>query len=80
MHPKRPLCAALVLALVLTGCGTVSSLDRPDGYVYSGVRFDLDQRDWAEVIAWFDLPFSFVLDTLLLPFTVTIDLLQLATR
>jgi uncharacterized protein YceK len=70
---KRAL-AALALALaLLPGCGTVLSFDpvigedwRRDPLFYSGTRFDVDLGSYALL----DVPFSFVADTALLPFTI----------
>jgi len=78
----------LVLALQLAGCATVRTLDaaKPGApVVYAGTRLDLYalnggccamDRFGAEAPkhAWLDLPFSLLLDTLFLPFTVAAEL------
>lgn len=59
------------LALALSGCATTITVfeEDPDNLVYSGTRRDLD--GWAFLHGGFlDLPFSFVFDTILLPYTV----------
>jgi uncharacterized protein YceK len=82
---SRVFVAALALLLCASGCMTVDTqLDK--GYkgprVYSGVRKDLRLMGpaflnlsfgWV-VITLFDLPFSLVADTLLLPVTIPRDL------
>lgn len=76
---------ALCAALALGGCGTIGSLASPWSYkepskIYGGVR-----NDWSEIgqetgpcrpgpLLIVDLPFSFALDTLLLPITVCYEL------
>jgi uncharacterized protein YceK len=81
---KRPLALTLLLALNLTGCATVRTLDaaKPDApVVYAGTRLDwyalnggccpMD-RFGAEAprYAGLDLPASALLDTLLLPLSL----------
>jgi uncharacterized protein YceK len=67
---RRPLTAA-ALALALSGCATGVTVfeEDPDNLVYSGARRDLD--GWAFAHGGFiDMPFSFVADTVLLPYTI----------
>ncbi|MBE9557747.1 MAG: YceK/YidQ family lipoprotein, partial [Proteobacteria bacterium] len=62
---------AIALALALSGCATTVTVfeEDPDNLVYSGTRRDLD--GWAFAHGGFiDLPFSFVFDTILLPYTI----------
>lgn len=74
---KVTACKCLFFALCLcslTGCGTIFSLMESDYAVYAGVSRDFDAiRDGGmlSVLAVIDLPLSFVLDTLLLPVTLT---------
>lgn len=70
---RRPLTmmAALSFTLALSGCATTVTVfeEDPDNLVYSGTRRDLD--GWAFAHGGFiDLPFSFVFDTILLPYTI----------
>ena len=63
--------AAGTLALALSGCATSVTVfeEDSDNLVYSGARRDLD--GWAFAHGGFiDLPFSFVFDTVLLPYTI----------
>ncbi len=65
------ICCGLCVTLALSGCATsVTVFDEdPDNLVYSGTRRDLD--GWAFLHGGFlDLPFSFVFDTVLLPYTI----------
>ncbi len=76
-------CLALILGLCASGCGTVSSVVRDDidsqFGVYSGLQADWELwnrgyfSDDAIVAGYqfmFDMPFSAVADTLLLPISV----------
>jgi len=57
-------------ALLLSGCFTVGSIvvdEGCDNLVYSGTRASWDARWHGGIV---DLPFSFVVDTVLLPYTV----------
>ena len=81
-NSRRVLC--LLLALSCSGCGTFNMLnsDKSDPpFVYSGTRLDLyainggccsQDRFGAQPPGYpaVDLPFSFLLDTLLLPFSL----------
>jgi uncharacterized protein YceK len=88
---RRARAAAAVLALAASGCMTLDTQFDPgyDGpHVYSGVRKDLQmigpgflslRLGW--VMFWaFDLPFSFVADTLLLPVTIPRELARSDAR
>ncbi len=80
----KPLLAGLLMALTLSGCATVRTLDaaKPGApVVYSGTRLDLyalqggccaEDRFGAEAPKYpgLDLPGSMVLDTLFLPLSV----------
>lgn len=65
---------AAVSASLLTGCGTVLSMMAQDYSVYGGVSRDfvaIQEGGFFSVVAVIDLPLSFVLDTLLLPVTLS---------
>lgn len=74
---KRTACRLFLLGsacILLCGCGTVSSLIEQDYRVYAGVSRDLEAINHGGIIgitAVIDLPLSFVLDTLLLPVTLS---------
>lgn len=58
----------------LTACGTISSLAEGDYAVYAGVSKDfqaIQEGGILSVFAVIDLPLSFVLDTLMLPVTLS---------
>ena len=62
--------SALLLCAALSGCGSIMNFDYYDGgpRVYGGVRIDAGGRCWNDdVVGYVDLPFSFVVDTALLP-------------
>lgn len=64
----------LILASNLSGCGTIVSIADKDYSVYSGVIRDfkaIQQGGVIGVLAVIDLPLSFVLDTLMLPVTLS---------
>lgn len=66
--------ALLCLAMSLTGCGTIISLSEQDYSVYAGVTKDfnaIQDGGIIAVLAVIDLPLSFVLDTLVLPITLS---------
>lgn len=78
--------APLLLALLASGCGTVGTVFFPERLapetpclprVWSGVAVDLAllRSDAVEtgIVVW-DLPFSLVADTLLLPYTLIAQL------
>lgn len=81
---KKALLAGLLLAMAVSGCATVRTLDaaKPGApVVYSGTRLDLyamqggccaEDRFGAEAPTYpgLDLPGSIVLDTLFLPLSV----------
>jgi uncharacterized protein YceK len=66
-HLRRAL-AALLLP-VLAGCGTLANTfeDEPKNKIYVGARVDLDAFGHG---GFLDLPFSLVLDTIFLPYTI----------
>ncbi len=62
------------LSLNLTACGTIVSLSSGDYAVYGGVTKDLAMLQEGTILAIFiiiDLPLSFILDTLILPVTLS---------
>lgn len=65
------------LLALLCGCQTSRSFDQGCPGVYSGVRYYADQVGGipldGKVFFTFDLPFSAVMDTLLLPFTFFVE-------
>ncbi|HGO5856968.1 TPA: YceK/YidQ family lipoprotein [Mannheimia haemolytica] len=64
----------LYLMFHLTACGTVLSLVEQDYRVYAGVIKDfqvMQEGGIFAVLAVIDLPLSFVLDTLMLPVTLS---------
>ncbi|MDH2997812.1 hypothetical protein A1D22_00485 [Pasteurellaceae bacterium LFhippo2] len=64
----------LILASCLSGCGTIISMMNEDHSVYAGVSRDfkaIQQGGVVGVLAVVDLPLSFVLDTLMLPVTLS---------
>ena len=76
--------AALLTAACLSGCETIGGLasDEYKSKVYVGVRVYVDTCGQSEhgVPGWllfiWDLPFSLVLDTILLPGTLIYELLR----
>ena len=82
------------LAFTLNGCGTISSLENGglggDGrwggdnktiLIYSGVCSDMGYVIWrGEVVYLLDMPFSFVADTIVLPYTITATAMGKNTR
>ena len=68
---------AASLALAAAGCGTISDMTKgEDGQrLYGGIRHDAGMiqagsQQAAKVLGILDFPFSFVLDTALLPVTL----------
>lgn len=62
------------LSLNLTACGTIISLTEGNYAVYGGVMLDfstIQAGGLLSVLAVIDLPLSFVLDTLVLPVTLS---------
>lgn len=85
---NKPLAVLLAASLLLPGCASVRTADAAKQgapLIYSGTRLDwyslhggccpMD-RFGAEAPkhAWLDLPFSMLLDTLFLPFTLAAEL------
>ena len=68
----KPLALLACLALpLLAGCGTLANTfeEETRNKVYAGVRADFGEWTFAHG-GFLDLPFSFVLDTVLLPYTI----------
>ena len=67
-----------------TGCGTIAGLVKHGPVLYGGVQEDAalvaskDPNPFLDVAAFYDLPFSLVADTLLLPITVTAEIIRAA--
>ncbi|MGQ8820250.1 YceK/YidQ family lipoprotein [Bibersteinia trehalosi] len=74
---KQTACRWIFLACcacLLSGCGTIISLIEQDYSVYAGVGRDfsaIQQGSLFSIVAVIDLPLSFVLDTLMLPVTLS---------
>lgn len=70
----------LVLALALSGCATLANTfeDEPKNKVYVGVRQDFTGWTFAHG-GFVDWPFSLVLDTILLPYTIPVTIRNYAT-
>lgn len=63
-----------IFTLNLTACGTIMSITDGDLSVYSGAKKDLEVLQSGGILSIFatiDLPLSFVLDTLMLPVTLS---------
>lgn len=60
----------IIVAGILVGCATQTVLDEEDtkNKIYCGTIRHFDTTGWYDTI--YDLPFSFVADTLLLPYTI----------
>lgn len=59
---------------LLSGCGSIISLIEQDYSIYAGVGRDfnaIQQGSFFSIVAVIDLPLSFVLDTLMLPITLS---------
>jgi len=78
------------VALMESGCGTVATIKHPSyvggGIVYSGSRWDSQsviegsqRRDVFLLSLALDLPFSFVADTVALPYTIPYSLSHRST-
>lgn len=64
----------IFLSFFLSSCGTIISLAEQDYSVYGGVQRNfaaIEDGGIFSVIAVIDLPLSFVMDTLMLPVTLT---------
>lgn len=74
---KQTACRWILLFITtffLTGCGTVLSMMENDYTIYAGVSRDfnaIQEGGVFSILAVIDLPLSFVLDTLLLPVTLS---------
>lgn len=74
---KLTACRILICILfssLLSSCGTVFSMVENDYSIYAGVSRDLiviQDGGILSVLAVIDLPLSFVLDTLMLPVTLS---------
>ena len=69
--PVGKLLLAVLLALALSGCATlgITFTDEPKNKIYIGVRQDFTGWTFAHG-GFVDWPFSLVLDTILLPYTI----------
>ena len=66
---------ALALVLALSGCATLANTfeDEPKNKIYVGVRQDFTGWTFAHG-GFVDWPFSLVLDTILLPYTIPVTI------
>ena len=71
---------ALALVLALSGCGTLANTfeEEPKNKIYVGVRQDFTGWTFAHG-GFVDWPFSLVLDTILLPYTIPVTIRNYAT-
>jgi uncharacterized protein YceK len=75
---KNLLClAGIGLLLLPTGCGSLGSRWRGGSGAYQGVRFDYGQivhhSTESELIAVADIPLSAIVDTLFLPYDLSVE-------
>jgi uncharacterized protein YceK len=74
--------STLCLILLMMGCGSVYNLTQGP-QVYGGTRYDWHMFSDSDLesgtFAFYDLPFSFILDTALLPITGIFELLRWIT-
>jgi uncharacterized protein YceK len=72
---------SLSLLLALSGCGTLANTfeDEPKNKIYVGVRQDFTGWTFAHG-GFIDWPFSLVLDTILLPYTIPVTIHNYATE
>src|SRR5687768_12696243 len=71
----RLILVVTLFSMALAGCGTVSDWKRGYGpRVYGGVQWDLGDQAGCVItpfwIAIWDVPFSLIADTILLPYTI----------
>jgi uncharacterized protein YceK len=83
MKDLRALALVMAATLSCAGCGTINDLTKGDGgqRIYGGVRQDAgmiqaSNSDTPVVLGILDFPFSFVLDTALLPVTLIIAIFR----
>jgi len=68
--------ALLMAVAVLSGCGTIDNMIKGPR-VYGGVKTDLRcMKGLAGAILIFDLPFSAIFDTVLLPVTIWFEIFR----
>lgn len=67
--------SAIALVLALSGCATLANTfeDEPKNKIYVGVRQDFTGWTFAHG-GFVDWPFSLVLDTILLPYTIPVTI------
>lgn len=68
------LIAVLMMAVLLSGCGSIISRVVPGqghgNQYYPGVRWDVREGAWRYITV-LDLPFSLIFDTMLLPIDIS---------
>jgi len=81
---KRTLALLMAVCLCTAGCGTINDLTKGDDgqRIYGGVRQDAamisgSNQSTPMILGILDFPFSFVLDTALLPVTLIFALFRL---
>lgn len=72
---KRPLLSSIALIAgiaILGGCVTINTIseEKPCNKVYSGVIGNVSDSWWLMHSLFLDIPFSFVADTLVLPYSI----------
>lgn len=83
---RRIIALICFLLLFVPGCGTMYQFDAGPA-IYGGVQMDLyvfyetqksalTSEFWFGVLAILDIPFSFVLDTLILPIVVLLNIVN----
>jgi len=81
-HKTRALALLLAVLLSLAGCGTINDMTKGDDgqRVYGGIRQDAgmiqSNNSTPVVLGILDFPFSFALDTAMLPITFIIMLIR----
>ena len=92
-HAAKRIIPVFFLVLGLSGCGTVASLkdggvgghgrwihDTKAILIYSGVAWDFGEIIYKNGYYALDLPFSFVADTLVLPYTISVTAMDKNVR
>ena len=72
MHLPIRVMASMLVTATLSGCVTIKTLseDKPCNKIYSGTIGNLTDGWWLGHSLFLDVPFSFVLDTVVLPYAI----------